>query len=185
MQAVYFGGSRSFAGVVPQVLLHVLAAGHSVHVGCCRGFDSLVVSHAMQPGAFRPSSFSQVRVFASFAQSGAGSCSLSAVGIVQQFAQAGGSVSWLAGGSLAVPLVGRLISRSIAALAGCEAAVFVCPGSGSLAVAAHAVAASIPVYVFGSSVPALIPGCAGSWVASRYFGLACWQWSSAQLSFGF
>ncbi len=184
---IYFGGSRnlpplSFAPFFGVIVRRVLRSGQAVHVGCSAGADQLVIS------CIRSSSFPQVRVFSAFSPSGAGSCSVSAVSAVQAFAQAGGSVSWLAGGSLAVPLAGRLIQRSIAGLRGCSAAVFFSPGAGSLAVATHAVAASIPVFAFtlgyhAAEPPAQIPACAGQWVVSSFAGFACWQWSPAQLSF--
>lgn len=178
MQSVYFGGSRSLpsSSIIGGVVGAVLASGAGLRVGCSAGADALVI------GAVRPSSFSQVRVFACFAPSGAGSWAGSAVSVVQSFAKAGGAVTWLAGGALAVPLRVRLIRRSLAGLAGCSSAVFFAPGSGSLAVAGHAVTQGVPVYVFGapSGVPA---GCAGSWVASSFFGLPCVKWQAAQLSF--
>ena len=176
LSPVYFGGSRSLSPspLLAQVVAAVLASGESVHVGCSAGADAQVIQCA-----HRSASFQQVRVFAAFSASGAGSCSVSAVPVVQSWAQAGGSVSWLAGGSLSVPLAARLIRRSLAALAGCSVAVFFTPGSGSLAVASHAVAAGIPVFAFGS-MPATIPGAAGSWVPSSFRGFACWQFQPAQ-----
>lgn len=178
MSSVYFGGSRSLAPspLLAQVVGAVLASGAPVHVGCSAGADAQVIQCA-----HRSASFQQVRVFSAFGQGGAGACGVSAVSAVQSWAQAGGSVSWLAGGPLAVPLAARLIRRSLAALAGCSAAVFFAPGSGSLAVASHAVKAGIPVFAFGSQ-PAAIPGAAGSWVSASFAGLSCWQWSTAQMS---
>ena len=175
---VYFGGSRSLAPspLLAQVVGAVLASGAPVNVGCSTGADQQVTTCAL-----RSSSFQQVRVFAAFNPSGAGSCSVSAVRVVHAWAQAGGSVSWLAGGSLAVPLAARLIRRSLAALVGCSVAVFFSPGAGSLAVASHAVAAGIPVFAFGPQ-PAAIPGVAGGWSPSSFFGFSCWQWSAAQMS---
>ncbi len=185
MQSIYFGGSRSLSSspIIGQVVGAVLASGSLAHVGCSAGADALVI------GAVRSSSFSQVQVFSAFSATGAGAWSGSAVSVVQSFALAGGSVSWLAGGGLAVPLRVRLIKRSLAGLAGCSSAVFFAPGSGSLAVAGHAVAQGVPVYVFGA--PAGSPagcagspaGCAGSWVVSSFFGLPCVKWQAAQLSF--
>ena len=195
LSPVYFGGSRSLvppSPLVGQVVGAVLASGAPVHVGCSAGADALVVEcvlswSAQQQGSrialspVRSSSFQQMRVFSAFAPSGAGACSVSNVQGVCQFAQAGGSVSWLAGGSLAVPMAARLIRRSLAALAGCSAAVFFAPSSGSLAVASHAVKSGIPVFAFGP-MPAAIPGAAGCWVSSSFFGFSCWQWSAAQMS---
>lgn len=174
--SIYFGGSRSLSPspVLSQVVGAVLASGASVRVGCSAGADQQVISCAI-----RSRSFSQVSVFAAFGAGGQGSWSGSAVKVVQGFCHGGGSVSWLAGGPLSVPLSARLILRSVAGLRGCSAAVFFSPGAGSLAVAAHAVAAGIPVYAFGS-MPAAPRGCAGAWVASQFFGFSCWLWQSAQ-----
>ncbi len=179
MSSIYFGGSRSLSPspLLAQVVAAVLAAGAPVHVGCSAGADAQVVQCAL-----RSASFQQDRVFAAFSSSGAGSWSGSAVAVVQAWAQAGGSVSWLAGGSLAVPMVARLIRRSLAALAGCSVAVFFSPGSGSLAVASHAVKSGIPVFAFGPQ-PAAIPGAAGAWSPSSFFGFSCWQFQPAQQSF--
>ena len=160
MSQVYFGGSRNLqagtpqAAVIPAVVQAVLAAGHMVSVGCARGGDALVIQ------SVRPSSFSHLRVFAAFAQSGAGSWSGSAVALVQQFAQAGASVSWLAGGGLQVPIIARLMARSVAGLVGSSAAVFFSPGVGSLKVAGVAVERGIPVFAFGSK-PSAPRGQAG------------------------
>jgi len=96
---------------------------------------------------------------------------------------AGASVRWLAGGSLAVPLVARLMRRSRAALHGCSASAFflASPGSpGSLAVAGHAVAAGQPVFAFCPFIPSAPRGCAGRWVAASFLGFPCWQWLPAQ-----
>lgn len=182
MSIIYFGGSRRLspsdlvAASIPAVVQSVLAAGHKVSVGCAIGADALVIATC------RPSSYSQVRVFAAFA-SGAGSWSGSAAALVQQVARAGVSVSWLAGGPLSVPLVARLMARSIAGLQGASAAVFFEPGVGSLKVASAAVARGIPVYAFAARLPGQPRGCAGQWVRSSFAGLSCWQWQSAQLSF--
>ncbi len=193
MPSIYFGGSRFFSqSTTPQILLHVLAAGESVHVGCSTGADQTVLSHCLNSSAF-----SQVKAFAAFAApvpspslSGLlfpGSCGVSNIKGIQAFALAGGSVSWLAGGSLSLPLAARLIRRSIAAFQGCESAVFFAPGAGSLAVAAHAIKAGLSVYSFSQSAPAPIAGSNGIWCISWLHGLQCWQWgiypqSTKQLS---
>jgi hypothetical protein len=177
---IYFGGSRNLTQSIQlaQVVNAVLSPGQSITVGCATGADAQVIS-----ACHRSSSFSQVRVFAAFAQSGAGSWSGSAVQVVKQFAAAGGSVSWLAGGALNVPLVARLMSRSVAGLAGASSAVFFAPGPGSLKVAGVAVSRNIPVFAFCPVAPASPRGCAGQWVRSSFSGFVCWQWQSAQLSF--
>jgi hypothetical protein len=162
---------------VGQVVSAVLASSQSITVGCATGADQQVIQ------AVSPSSFSQLRVFAAFAQSGNGSWSGSAVRQVQQFEAMGGYVQWLAGGSLAVPMVARLMSRSVAGLAGASAAVFFSPGVGSLKVAGVAVQRGIPVFAFGSRPAGSPRGCDGRWVAAQFMGFPCWHWASAQLSF--
>jgi hypothetical protein len=173
IMSIYFGGSRSLSisPLVAQVVAAVLASGQSVNVGCAIGADQQVIQVLCQS-----SSFSQGRVFAAFASSGAGSWRGSAVAAVQAFERGGGSVSWLAGGSLSVPLVARLMARSVAGLAGASAAVFFEPGVGSLKVAGAAVAKGIPVFAFSSVLPGRPRGAAGQWVASSFMGFSCWQW---------
>jgi len=176
--SVYFGGSRHpLSNAHAQAQLHavvraVIASGSSVHVGCCMGVDRAVIKAAS------PSWFSHLRVFAQFCQSGAGF--LQGVSNPSVHLLPSSIVSFLAGGSLQVPASGRLINRSVAALQGCSAAVFFAPGSGSLAVAAHAVAAGIPVFAFSSYPPALING-QGSWLPAVFHGFSCWQWSVVYL----
>lgn len=179
MSSVYFGGSRSLprSAVLAQVVSTVLASGQSVHVGCSAGADQQVIQQAL-----RSLSFSQVQVFAAFAQSGAGACGISAVQVVNQWAHYLGQVQWLAGGPLSVPLAARLIMRSVAAFQGCSYAVFFEPGSGSLAVAARAIAAGLSVFAFSQSKPAPLSSCAGQWSQSSFAGVTCWQWRTAQLS---
>ena len=179
MSSVYFGGSRSLppSPIVGQVVRAVLSSGQSITVGCATGADQQVIQ------SIGVSSFSQLRVYAAFDQSGAGAWAGSAVRQVQQFAEMGGSVSWLAGGGLQVPMVARLMARSITGLAGASAAVFFSPGTGSLKVAGAAVERGIPVFAFSNPMPGSPRGCAGSWVSAQFMGFPCWQWSSAQLSF--
>lgn len=172
----FFGGSRSLPrsgfSFVTRVVSSVLQSGSCVHVGCCSGADAAVVSAARRSPA-------RLRVFSAFASSGAGSCPVSAVSAVRSAAASGVHVSWLAGGPLSLPLRARLIRRSLAALAGCSAAVFFLPGSGSLSVAAHAVRSSIPVFVFQRACPSAPPrGCIGSWVRASFSGFSCWHWFS-------
>ena len=175
---VLFGGSRALQSSpsIQLVLALVLHRGASVQVGCCVGADALVINSAVSLGAA-----GRLSISSAFAQGGGGSCFLSAVSAVAAAAAAGASVSWLAGGPLSVPLPARLSRRSQAALAGASCAVFFQPGSGSLAVAAHAVAARLPVFAFCSTTPQPIPGYPGAWVAAQFTGLACWQWQAAQI----
>jgi hypothetical protein len=176
--SVHFGGSRSLApsALVGQVVASVLAAGRSVRAGCAIGADQCVISAALVQPA-------RLHVFAAFSGSGSGSWSGSAVSSVLAAAAAGAQVSFLAGGSLSVPLVGRLMARSRAALSGCAASVFflASPSSpGSLAVAACAVRVGQPVFAFCASVPSSPRGCVGRWVPSFFFSFPCWRWVPAQ-----
>ena len=181
MSAIHLGGSRSLASpaLVAPVVRAILASGQQIHVGCARGADQAVIQSALSI----PGGHSSLFVFAAFGPGGAGAWSGSAVSSVQAAARAGASVSWLAGGSLAVPLVARLMRRSRAALHGCSASVFflASPSSpGSLAVAGHAVAAGQPVFAFCPFIPSAPRGCAGRWVAASFLGFPCWQWLPAQ-----
>ena len=175
MPSIHFGGSRALAPapIVGQVVRAVQAQGMAVHVGCAQGADSQVVAAAAA---------SSLVVFASFGASGAGSWSGSAVGAVSAAAARGASVRWLAGGPLAIPLVGRLMRRSQAALSGCAASVFFLAGPssrGSLAVAGFAVQAGQPVFAFCASQPCAPRGCLGSWAPASFVGFSCWQWQPA------
>lgn len=180
MSSFHLGGSRSLlpSPLVGQVVASVLAAGHSVRVGCAVGADQFVISAALVQPA-------RLHVFAAFSASGSGSWSGSAVAAVSAAASAGASVSFLAGGSLSVPLVGRLMARSRAALSGCAASVFFLASpssSGSLAVAACAVRVGQPVFAFCAAVPASPRGCFGRWVPAFFFSFPCWRWAPAQAS---
>lgn len=175
---VLVGGSRALvvgspAWVACQSFVQsvLFSSPHAVHVGCSAGADQAAVL-ALGGGS------SQARVFACFNHSGAGSWSASAVSSVQRFARLGGSVSWLAGGSLAVPLVARLMARSLAALRGCGAAVFFAPGVGSLKVARAALQQGIPVLVcqVGLSSAPVLPVAP---VVVSWFGLSFWLFSPA------
>ncbi|MFZ6029854.1 MAG: hypothetical protein ACOYYS_19240 [Chloroflexota bacterium] len=167
MSVVLFGGSRSLtpSPIVAQVVGAHLAAGGQVVTGCAIGADAQVIQCC--PSA---------RVFAAFGPGGAGAWLGSAVA---QVAAHPGRVTWWAGGPVSVPLRARLIKRSIAALAGCSAAVFFEPGPGSLAVAAQAVKRGLPVFAFQGSTPAPVHGAAGCWQPGRFAGFACWQWQPA------
>lgn len=170
------GGRRAPAGAVPSSFVHdLIVHGYSIHVGCATGADRQVISFVH---SFRPSILPVLRVFAAFAKSGAGSFSGSAVSSVQSFAAAGGSVSWLAGGSLSVPLVARLMARSLAALQGCAAAVFFSPGVGSLKVARAALRQSIPVLIscVGMSSAPVLPVAP---IVVSWLGCSFWLYQPA------
>jgi hypothetical protein len=193
--AVLFGGSRSLpwskSSWVTSTVAQLIASGGQVVTGCATGADAQVISAACYGRQDWPLS-----VFAAFGPNGAGSWSASNVADVQKAARSGASVSWLAGGSLAVPLVGRLMRRSQAAVRASAACVFflASPTSpGSLAVAGYAIGRGLPVFAFALggqgfntsfSVPAFVPqdprGQVGMWVSSSFYGLPCWRWNPTQ-----
>ena len=168
--AVLVGGGRalapgSSAWVACQAFTSSLAcADRIIHVGCATGADQAIIL------CCPPRS---LRVFAAFSASGAGAFGGSAVKVVRTHSSLGGSVRWLAGGPLSVPLVARLMARSLAALAGCSAAVFFAPGVGSLKVARHALQAGIPVLVACAGMSAA-PVLAVAPVAVSWLGQSFW-----------
>jgi hypothetical protein len=157
--SVLVGGSRSLvsgspAWVACQSFVRAsFVRGLQVHVGCATGADqaALIALPALQ-------AIKSIKAFSAFAPSGAGAFPGSAVAAVQLSALQGVPVSWLAGGPLSVPLVARLMARSVAALQGCSAAVFFAPGIGSLKVARHALRSGVPVLVavVGCPVPPVL-----------------------------
>ena len=183
MSQIHFGGSRSLPDtrLVAQVVTAALVAGHRVRVGCAIGADAQVIRSVLD---YDPARLS---VFASFASDGSGSWAGSATFDVFTALEVGADVQFSAGGPLSVPLAGRLMARSRAALSGCSACVFflAAPASpGSLAVAAMAVRFQKPVYVFCSPGHPNAPrGCSGRWVASSLFGFQFWRWLPAQSKF--
>ncbi len=121
---VGFCGSRALpssaevSALIAGVLGSVLSGGREVAVGCSAGGDALVLASALAAGAS-----SQLRVFAAFGpvsppRPGArvfapgASSSVSSVPGVASALAAGACVSWWSGGGPAVPLAGRLASRS-------------------------------------------------------------------------
>ena len=181
MSLIHFGGSRSLAKsfVLAQVVAATQAEGKVIRVGCAIGADQQVISAAMlQPGL--------LSVFCAFARSGSGAWAGSAVEAVRQAEAAGAQVEYLAGGPLEVPLVGRLMGRSRAAVAGCAASVFFLssPSSrGSLAVAGMAAAWRTPVFAFCSEVPQSPRAMVGRWLPSSFAKFPCWRWQPAQSGF--
>lgn len=183
MSPNHIGGSRSLPQAAAPAIAQVLASLPApFHVGCARGADALVISACLAAGY-------PLRVFAIGDQSGAGFWSGSALPVVHQAATAGAPVAWLAGGHLQIPLRARLIRRSLAALAGCQRAVFflVAPASpGSLRVAAAAVRARVQVVAVPcgfSCPPAPLAGCAGAWQPTILAGLPAYTWQPAQTKF--
>lgn len=205
---VGFCGSRalpapgSVSSLVAGVVGSVLGApgGRGVAVGCALGSDALVVSSALAAGA---SEAARLSVFAAFGpvsppwpaarvSAPGASSSVSSVSGVAAALAAGASVSWWSGGGPAVPLAGRLASRSAALVsavaasgAGCGFVGFVsspCPvglvpsaspsvcfcgsGSGSWASLTLAAGLGLPVVVFPVGAlagPSALPASWGSW----------------------
>jgi len=190
--------SALVAGVVRSVLAGV--PRRSVAVGCALGGDALVVSSALASFACASSRLSVFAAFgpvsppwpAACVSAPGASSSVSSVSGVAAALAAGASVSWWAGGGPAVPLAGRLASRSAALVsavavsgAGRGFVGFVsspCPpglgpsfspsacfsgsGSGSWGSLALAVGLGLPVVVFPVGVFAsagALPASWGSW----------------------
>jgi len=186
MIKIHFGGSRTLHqnqfSKVAQVVQASMAAGAAVHVGCAAGADSAVIQAALSDPA-------KLFVFAQFSESGKGSFSGSAVQQVLKAQAADAQVTFLAGGPLSVPFRGRLMRRSIAALAGCSFAVFFLAhpySAGSLAVAAAAATKNIPVYVFPqgfSGQPVPLRSLPGAWRPSTFAGFPCLEWFAGKSFF--
>lgn len=166
--SVAFAGSRAlpvgFAPLVARVACRAVASGFGIAVGCCVGVDSVVLSSV-------PSW--SVRCFAAFGVGGAGACSLSAVSLVSRLPSRGGSVSWLAGGSLSVPLPARLAARTRAVVGSASVGLcvfFASPSSRGSALAARSAAArGLPVFAFACGFcSSLLPVLgSGSWLPVR------------------
>ncbi len=186
---VAFAGSRvlpvGFAPLVSAVARRVVASGLGVAVGCCVGVDSVVLSSV-------PSW--SVRCFAAFAACGSGACSLSAVSLVSGLPSRGGSVSWLAGGSLSVPLPARLAARTRSVVGAASSGLvvfFSSPSSrGSSLAARAAVSRGLPVFAFACGFcPSLLPSLgSGSWSPVRsgaFAGGFSWLPASSPSLFSF
>jgi hypothetical protein len=129
-----------------------LAAGAQVAVGCAAGADAAVVSAVLSAGAA-----SRLTVFCAFAPSGQGAAGLvSSVAGVSAALFAGAVVRWLAGGSLAVPVRGRLAQRSLAFVRFLAAQQSAAPGGGLVGFVS-----SLPSSPFGRGP---FPSCgSGTW----------------------
>lgn len=184
---VAFAGSRSlpvaFAPLVARVAAGVVASGRVVAVGCCVGVDAVVL--ASVPAA-------SVRCFAAFGVGGVGACSLSAVALVAALPVS--SVSWFAGGSLAVPLPARLAARTsavVGAASVCAAVFFSSPSSrGSFLAARAAVRRGLPVFSFACGFASdLLPSLGeGDWSdlpASSGLFAGGFEWLPAHSLFSF
>ena len=186
--------------MVAGVVGSVLSGGRDVAVGCAVGGDALVVSSTLAAGAS-----SRLRVFAAFGpvsppwpsarvSTPGASSSVSSVSGVAGALVAGACVSWWSGGGPAVPLTGRLSSRSAALVSAvaasdagrgfvgfvslpCPAGLVPSPspsacfsgcGSGSWASLAFAAGLGLPVFVFpvGALAPVGDPALPTSWPGS-------------------
>ena len=159
----------------------LVSGGYRLHVGCAAGIDAAALCGALALGGRYSSLFPHLHAFSAFDEQGQGSWRSSAVQVVMAAARAGALVHWLAGGGLSVPLVARLMSRSIAALAGCGLAVFFHPGPGSLKVARAALKAGIPVLVWRIGWPAP-PVLAVAAVPVSFLGFSFWLFQPATQS---
>ena len=191
---VAVAGSRSLspanAPLVSSVVRSVMAYGHSVSVGCCVGADAFVLSALVPLVRGFPLPAPRPVCFAAFGAGGVGSCSLSAVSAVSDFAAAGGSVRWWAGGGSSVALPVRLSSRTNALIASASVSCvvfFASPASvGSLLACRLAVGRGLPVFAFACGFnPSLLPSPGvGSWVSVG--GVGAWsfafRWLSSKLS---
>jgi hypothetical protein len=185
---VAVAGSRSLSGaglaLVAPVCWSVVASGRSLAVGCAVGADAAALAAGLPVSA--------LQVFAVFDQAPAcaGAWRGSAAQAVADFAAVGGAVSWLAGGSLSVPLPARLAARTSAVVAQASAGCvlfFASPSSRGSALAGRlAVGRGLPVFAFpvgfpGSALPSL---GAGAWVP--FDGSGCWAsswlWIQSQLT---
>jgi hypothetical protein len=151
--------------------VHRLAfAGHPLHVGCAVGADAIAIQACLlHPGA-------RLSVFAVGLPSGFGFWSGSALPVVRKAAAAGVPVRWAAGGHPGrVPLVPRLMARSVAGFQGCALSLFFSPGRGSSAVAVRSLRVGIPVILFCAFPPELsYRGQVWLPVASQFMGSPCW-----------
>lgn len=163
---VLVGGGRHYQPSEQSiaVLRAMCLSSHVFHVGCARGADQAAVSYI---GFFNPSA---LRVFAVAASP--------AVAPLWVRQAPRGSVTYSAGGPASVPLVARLMSRSLAALQGCGAAVFFQPGPGSLKVARAALRQGIPVLVCQVGM-ASAPVLAVPSVVVQWFGFSFWLYQPA------
>jgi len=157
--------SPSGSALVVQITSDLAARGSSFMVGCCSGADAALLSAV--PGSIPPS---MVRCFAAFDSNGLGVAPSSAVDQVSSFSSAGGSVSWLAGGSVSLPLWVRLANRTKQVINSANAGLLVFFSSprsrGSLLACRCAISRGIPIVAFpigfsSSELPVL---GAGNWI---------------------
>jgi len=183
---IYFGGSRdlpeTFFSYIFRFVFAVFRAGCAVTVGDATGADAFVISSALEIS----SKIRNLQIFSVARSDGAGFWAGSASRAVMLAAAMRVPVRWLAGGGFEIPLVARLLRRSLVASQGCQAAVFFLASRdsrGSLKVAADCVE-RMPVFAFllagGAIVPDPLPGRSGCWIPARFFDARCWLWEDDQ-----
>jgi len=157
--------SASGSALVVQITSNLAACGSSFVVGCCSGADAALLSAV--PGSIPPS---LVKCLSAFDSDGIGSAPSSAIDQVFSFSHTGGSVTWLAGGSVSLPLWVRLANRTKQVINSANAGLLVFFSSsrsrGSLLACRCAISRGIPVVAFpigfsGSELPVL---GSGNWV---------------------
>lgn len=176
--AVMVGGGRAASSHTCQVARafarRLLVSGFSLRVGCAAGVDQAALSGGVSLGL--PAG---VSVFAVAGQAPQGWAGRASARFAVQCAHAAGfSVSWWSGGGQAVPLVARLMCRSLAALSGSSVAVFFAPGQGSLKVARAALRAGVPVLVsrVGLASAPVLPVAS---VPVSFLGFSFWLFQAA------
>ena len=98
---------------LPRLISYVRSGGKVV-VGCARGADALVVEAVLSAGYA-----SQLHIFAIGGADGRGfsrGARGAPVALIQEAAEAGATMHWWAGGGPEVPITGRLVKRSCAAV---------------------------------------------------------------------
>ena len=180
MSLIGFCGSRSLPAsatpLVAGVVSSVLCSRRSVAVGCCVGADACVLRAVLAAGAAP-----RLCVFAAFGpvsppwpasrvEAPGASRSLSWPSGVGAALRAGASVRWWSGGGPAVPLAGRLASRS-------AALVSAVASSGSEA------GAGLVGFVSSACPTALVPSPSPARCFSGQ-GRGCGSWGSLALAAG-
>jgi len=158
----------------------LIRAGGTLVVGCAAGADAAVLSAGLKGDYVK-----SVKCFAAFDFDGFGACKVSAVGIVKEFEAAGGAVTWLAGGKLAVPIRARLAMRAKVvvseATAGCVGFLSSPDSVGTTRALELAVKRGLKVVVFPLEFdPSLLPSLgAGCWLPCKSGGVwsSAWVWS--------
>lgn len=189
------GGSRSLSslhvGAVRSTVRALLDAGYTIRVGCAVGVDAAVID-AVPPG--RAASCHVFAVCGPVSPSytapqgryqAPGAWSGTALASIARHSQAGGPVTWWAGGPPTVQLIPRLSARTRAMVAGATAGCLVffsSPGSkGSTLCARSAAARGLPVFAVPLGFPGFeLPSLGnGSWsrftVPSPLAGCFIWQ----------